>query len=70
MTVQIPMYRPLSFRKKDSDTTALPMELAGQMKKATMARHTAMVLYDGLTAQPRLPTRLHSRETRKMGRRP
>jgi hypothetical protein len=42
--VQIPIYLALSFLKKVSVTTALPIAAAGQMKNATMARHTAMEL--------------------------
>jgi hypothetical protein len=68
--VQMPMYLPLSFLKNVSVTTPLPIARAGEMKKAVMALHNPMVLYDGLTAHPTLPTRLHMRDGRKMGRRP
>jgi hypothetical protein len=42
INVQIPMYRALSFLKKVSVTTALPIAPAGDMKKATMARQAAI----------------------------
>jgi hypothetical protein len=68
--VQMPMYLPLSFLKKVSVTTPLPMADAGEMKKAVMARQSPIVAYEGLTAHPTLPTKLQMREIRKMGRRP
>jgi hypothetical protein len=46
MEVQIPIYRALSCWKKVSETTPLPMEAAGLMKKPVMARQSAMVPYE------------------------
>lgn len=68
--VQMPMYLPLSFLKKVSVTTPLPMARAGEIKKAVMALHSPMVLYQGLTAHPMFPTRLQMSDSKKMGRRP
>lgn len=70
MTVQIPTYLARSFLKNVSVTTALPSADAGEMNQAVIARHRAIVAYDGLTAQPTFPTRLQMSEMRKIGRRP
>lgn len=43
INVQIPMYRARSFLKKLSTTTAGPIAPAGLMKKAVIARQTAIV---------------------------
>jgi hypothetical protein len=42
INVQTPMYQALSFLKKVSATTALPIAAAGLMKKATIALQTAI----------------------------
>ena len=42
ITVQIPMYRARSCWKKVSMTTALPIAMAGEIKKDTRARHAAI----------------------------
>src|SRR4051812_45410813 len=70
MSVQMPMYFALSFLKKVSVTTTLPIAAAGEMKKATIALHTAIVAYVGALAHPMFPARLTMRESRKRGRRP
>ena len=70
ISVHTPMYLALSFLKKVSVTTALPIAAAGDMKKATKARHAAMDPYVGLLAQPTLQIKLIIKDRRKMGRRP
>jgi hypothetical protein len=42
ITVHTPIYLALSRLKNVSATTALPIAMAGQMKKATSALHAAM----------------------------
>lgn len=42
INAHIPMYRALSLLKKVSFTTAVPIAAGGLMKKAVIARHTAM----------------------------
>lgn len=42
INVQIPRYRPRSFLKNVSVTTALPIAAAGEMKNAVNALHAAI----------------------------
>lgn len=64
------MYLALSFLKKVSTTTALPIPLGGEIKKAWKARQVAIAAYEVLFAQPMLNTRLPIKETMKIGLRP
>jgi hypothetical protein len=66
----MPIYRPLSFLKKDSATTALPIAAAGEMKKAIKALHAAIDAYVGLFAQPTLQIKLRIVDSKNIGRRP
>jgi hypothetical protein len=68
--VQTPRYRPLSFLKNVSVTTALPIAAAGEMNHAAKALHTIIEAYVLLFAQPILKTKHRTVDRMKIGRRP